>query len=392
MFESKLDFEKHLSTNHKKEEIKKTQYLSVTQYNQLNENIVEGNLSDMVHEEVNIDEVCVIAKDITQGITQIFSDKIHHKGISDNEILSSENVPELQNTSTLYVCEICTKTFIRVSNLNAHVITHTKDFYCYVCCNSYTSQFKLDRHMTEHGEEELLLRKDDPATIQCPFNCMELFHSKYLLFEHKKRHSNLIDYQCDICGKKFRYLRQFNTHKRKHEENTTCDLCQKKFSSSKTLKEHYRLHTGEMPFCCKICNKKFRCQSHFKHHELVHTKVKKYKCGQCSRMFSRSNYLKDHMRIHFNEKPFVCNYCNQCFIQANILKNHIAKKHRQCTVCSLCVGNAMQLRMHIWKNHSETQKNFKDTFVCFQDEQDLIGEQTIDSSQNVEDSLLKQFL
>lgn len=71
-------------------------------------------------------------------------------------------------------------------------------------------------------------------------------------------------YECDICGKKFKYRNQIPKHRRAHtgEKPYECTHCEKKFTSNIHLSRHIRTHTGERPYKCEYCPKSFTQYGH----------------------------------------------------------------------------------------------------------------------------------
>jgi len=71
-------------------------------------------------------------------------------------------------------------------------------------------------------------------------------------------------YECEICGKKFKYRNQIPKHRRMHtgERPYNCEECGKRFTSSIHLTRHTRTHTGERPYQCTMCVKAFTQYGH----------------------------------------------------------------------------------------------------------------------------------
>lgn len=58
------------------------------------------------------------------------------------------------------------------------------------------------------------------------------------------------DYECDICGLKFKGLGLFHIHKKSHFKSLKCDFCGKEFKTSKSLNRHKVRHLGLKPHKC----------------------------------------------------------------------------------------------------------------------------------------------
>ena len=185
----------------------------------------------------------------------------------------------------------------------------------------------------------------------------EVFHKKEIVYinnnsnenKDKSKNSQIIQYKCIYCKKKYNNLNGFETHMKNHVrkyKNITfffnilqtgvkpfkCTYCNKTFKEKGNLKVHIRVHTNERPYHCtynNICKKSFKTKSQLVDHYLKHTQIKKYNCSECKASFSRKSRFKMHMMIHNGEQPFECEICQKKFrVKSNYnfhMKSHMSK-------------------------------------------------------------------
>ncbi|KAM8965432.1 zinc finger protein 135 isoform X1 [Sarcophilus harrisii] len=149
-------------------------------------------------------------------------------------------------------------------------------------------------------------------------------------------------YECDECGKAFRWKSTFVLHLRIHsgEKPYICNECGKAFSQNSDLTNHKRIHRGEKPYECSVCGKTFTWSSNLINHKRIHSGERPYGCHICGKSFTQGSILIKHHRIHSGEKPYECDECGKAFSQKGNLINHQKVHTRKIIVVSpTCIIN-----------------------------------------------------
>lgn len=232
-----------------------------------------------------------------------------------------------------YSCEVCGKSFDRISSKRDHLLVHSDDrpFECMVCHKKFKMKGSLQKHMRD-------IHTDTKLQFQCEY-CSKVFPTKERLMSHFLVHDDEKAFECNICGKRFNRKNNLQDHMLTHstEKNYKCpdchmcfnrryslklharnhlavkpyrcELCPMSFSQLHALKTHFRQHTGEKPFKCSICQRTFRQQSTLQTHFKRHSGIKDWVCKVCGRGFVVKRRLVEHERLHTGEKPFSCDLC-----------------------------------------------------------------------------------
>ncbi|KAM4703724.1 zinc finger and BTB domain-containing protein 16 isoform 2-T2 [Rhinophrynus dorsalis] len=161
---------------------------------------------------------------------------------------------------------------------------------------------------------------------------------------------------CLLCGKRFQTQTALQQHMEVHAgvRSYICSECNRTFPSHTALKRHLRSHTGDHPYECEFCGSCFRDESTLKGHKRIHTGEKPYECNGCGKKFSLKHQLETHYRVHTGEKPFECKLCHQrsrdYSAMIKHLRTHNGASPYQCTICLEYCPSLSAMQKHM-KSH-----------------------------------------
>lgn len=254
----------------------------------------------------------------------------------------TENRIESCDKTAGFLCKVCNKSYLKLSNLKAHMIIHTdlKPFNCSICDRKFTQARAYACHLRTHAISD---KNPNKTHLNKSFTC-NVYGKNYSnssnLKSHLRLHTGDKPYSCTICNKRFSQSNAHSYHMKTHigEKPFPCDVCLKSFTTKGQLVNHYRLHTGERPFVCSICSKSFTQKVAHTVHMMTHTGNKPHLCNICGKKYAQNSQLVEHMRHHtgknylflyvlilsINEVNYnlftFYSYCVNCFVLKNIFK------------------------------------------------------------------------
>ncbi|XP_062450547.1 zinc finger and BTB domain-containing protein 16 [Rhea pennata] len=172
--------------------------------------------------------------------------------------------------------------------------------------------------------------------------------------QHRKLHSGMKTYGCELCGKRFLDSLRLRMHLLAHSAGAkafVCDQCGAQFSKEDALETHRQTHTGtDVAVFCLLCGKRFQTQTALQQHMEVHAGVRSYICSECNRTFPSHTALKRHLRSHTGDHPYECEFCGSCFRDESTLKGHkrihTGEKPYECNGCGKKFSLKHQLETH----------------------------------------------
>ncbi|XP_043846460.1 zinc finger protein 383-like isoform X2 [Dromiciops gliroides] len=291
-----------------------------------------------------------------------------------------------------FACDICGKTFKRISCLSRHQKIHAevKPHVCQECGKDFSQRSYLSEHQRIHTGEKpyecnecgkvfrqrsTLLRHWRIHTGEKPYECHECgkaFIQQTKLIEHQRIHTGEKPFDCKDCGKFFSRRSHLMQHWRRctekqlqggesldpknpqrvltTESSHLCNACGKSFRQRSSLMQHWRSHTGEKPYECNICGKAYGRYSALSDHKRIHTGEKPHLCIQCGKTFSRSSVLTQHQRIHTGEKPYECQECGRAFNRSSNYflhqRIHTGEKPYECKECGRAFSRSYNFFLH----------------------------------------------
>ncbi|XP_023239746.1 zinc finger protein 726-like [Centruroides sculpturatus] len=307
-----------------------------------------------------------------------------------------------------FTCELCKQTFTNKRILETHLFCHIrkKPFRCTTCNKKFLWQFLLRRHMVEHktGNENEIShmnlrlqlsgnraktsrRNGKNINLQSKNDICgkRVRYGKSRLEKHKRIYEV---HACKICGKEFKWKRDFLRHRAWHGEDQPIksDVCNKNFKRKKQLKSHKKAYNDERPFKWTICNEDINRKQELKRHHSTDSEERPFKCDICSKGFKLKGQLKSHQIIHNEERPFKCDFCNKSFKRKQDVKRHqnIHTKERpfKCDICNKYFKQKQELKMH-HLTHSEERSLKCD--IC---NKDLKWKELLKSHQNIVNNVL----
>nr|XP_020503962.1 zinc finger protein 335-like [Labrus bergylta]XP_020512760.1 zinc finger protein 335-like [Labrus bergylta] len=109
----------------------------------------------------------------------------------------------------------------------------------------------------------------------------------------------------------------------------SCRICMESFHGRSDMENHKRAHLDPNTFKCPDCDFTSSSWSEVKTHMGQHSYLRPHKCPNCSFASKNKKDLRRHMMTHTNEKPFSCKLCGQRFNRNGHLKFHMERLHNQ---------------------------------------------------------------
>uniref|UniRef100_A0A8C4JTQ3 Transcriptional repressor CTCFL-like n=1 Tax=Dromaius novaehollandiae TaxID=8790 RepID=A0A8C4JTQ3_DRONO len=303
----------------------------------------------------------------------------------DLEVIQSSILQErmqAKNLETVFNCDLCAFTSLRISSLNRHVKIHSdeKRHVCHLCLKAFRTATLLRNHVNAHTgtrpykcsdcdmafvtSGELARHRRYKHTLEKPFKCSICKYSSVeasKLKRHIRSHTGERPYACYLCSYASKDTCKLKRHMITHsgEKPYECYVCQARFTQSGTMKIHILQKHGEnvpkyqCPHCstfiarksdlgvhlrnlhsymavavkCSYCEAAFHERYALTQHKKTHRNEKRFRCDQCSYACKQERCLLVHKRTHTGEKPFTCLCCGKSFRRKQLLTVHFRKHH-----------------------------------------------------------------
>lgn len=183
---------------------------------------------------------------------------------------------------------MCKQIFKTYKNFYQHIAKkHKHPFKCPYCDLKFPgAEFWLKHTQESHSKSYPYL-----CTL-----CGKGFVKTFMLLEHFNQHTGLKPHKCPQCQRAYRTADALREHKLQHIMQFKCKICSKVYSSARMLRTHVLIHEPGRKFECDICGKSFKYQSNLGNHRQVHGE-KKFSCNTCGLKFGRRQEYARHCRL-----------------------------------------------------------------------------------------------
>ena len=143
-----------------------------------------------------------------------------------------DKVPDPKE-GALYNCQVCSKSFPTLSELQLHCASHGSNvFSCKYCKKVLSSQVSLYRHEADH---------EDNRPFKCD-TCNKAFVLKAELNRHIDIQHSKRPFTCKVCRFNFSCQANLDAHMPVHIEKRACPLCPRSFTTETYLQRHLARH------------------------------------------------------------------------------------------------------------------------------------------------------
>lgn len=298
----------------------------------------------------------------------------------------------------IFHCKYCDVVFSEIKSCMSHELNHDQlsPYECNIC------PFKTNQHpqLIIHIKHEHNTEKPFFCVV-----CSKSFIRRSDLRKHIFVHAGIRLFSCNLCQKSFTRSTNLAKHKRTHLENQQkknnfkCRLCPQAFATNAELSTHMEMHMTRNTFNCKFCNQVFTQRDELEYHQQSHiaqmktqssllipqqpqsTSIVFYNQNPMEQHQSGMNFYKENadappppmpqpkieypimnqlLSNNFNSSLLKCDKCMEQFPSLTLLQSHQSMFHSKnfaCALCSCSYYKKKELDRHIMSAHTDIKYN-----------------------------------